>query len=43
VVSKVVKHIRGGIMVWGFTSWEGFGELTIIEGKMNNKHYHDIL
>ena len=43
VVSKTVKHGRGSIMVWGCMSWEGVGELTIIIGKMNNKHYQSIL
>ena len=30
-------------MVWGCMNWEGVGELTVVEGKMNSKHYHNII
>ena len=43
VVSKNGKHGGGNIMVWGCMSWEGIGELTLIKGKMNSKHYYNIL
>ena len=42
VVSKIMKHARGSIMVWGCMSWEDVGELTIIEENFSN-HYQNIL
>lgn len=38
-----MNHGEGSIMVCGCMSLEDIGELTRIEGKMNTKHYHDIL
>jgi len=43
VISKTLKHIVGSIMVYGCMSWEGVREFTVIEGKLNNMHYHNIL
>lgn len=30
-------------MVWNCVSWECVGELTVVERKINSKHYHNIL
>jgi hypothetical protein len=33
-IRKIVKHKGGSISICNCTSWEGIGELTIIEGKI---------
>ncbi len=42
-VLPTVKHGGGSVMVWGYMSAAGTGELQIIEGTMNNNIYCDIL
>lgn len=43
VVSTIVKHEWGSIVVWDCVSWECIGELTINERKSNSKHHLNIL
>ncbi len=38
-----VKHGGGSIMVWGYMTTVGTGELLFIEGNMNSNMYCDIL
>lgn len=38
MISKIVKHGGGNIMVWGYMGWEGIGELTKIEEATNSEH-----
>ncbi len=42
-VLPTVKHGGGGVMVWGYMSAAGTGELQFIEGTMNANKYCDIL
>ena len=45
VVSKIVKHGGGSLMVWDCMSWEGIGigKLNKVEEIIDSKHYHNIL
>ncbi len=42
-VLPTVKHGGGSVMVWGWMSAAGTGELQFIEGTMNANMYRDIL
>lgn len=42
-VCPTVKHGGGSIMVWGCMSWNGTGNLTVIEGILNARTYVEIL
>ncbi len=42
-VLPTVKHGGGSVMVWGYMSATGTGELQFIEGTMNANMYFDIL
>ncbi len=42
-VLPTVKHGGGSVMVWGWMSAAGTGELQFIEGTMNANMYCDIL
>ncbi len=42
-VLPTVKHGGGSVMVWGYMSAAGTGELQFIEGTMNANMYCDIL
>ncbi len=42
-VLPTVKHVAGGVMVWGCMSAASTGELQFIEGTMNANMYCDIL
>ncbi len=42
-VLPTVKHGGGSVMIWGYMSTAGTGELQFIEGSMNANIYCDIL
>ena len=42
-LTPTVKHVGGGIMVWGCFSGKGLGPLVKVDGKMNRFGYIDIL
>lgn len=42
-MSETVKHGGSSIMVWGCMSWNGTGNLTVIEGILNARTYAEIL
>lgn len=42
-VKPTVKHGGGSIMIWGCMTWDGVGNITLIEGKMNSEVYQKIL
>lgn len=40
---KTIKHGGGNVMVWGAFSWHGVGPLHLIEGRMDQHIYKNIL
>lgn len=42
-VRPTVKHGGGSVLVWGCMSWNGIGNLTFIDGIMNDQKYVDML
>lgn len=42
-ISPTVKHGGGSVLVWGYFSYEGVGELVKIDGIMKKEDYHRIL
>ena len=42
-MQPTVKFGGGNIMVWRCMTWEGVGNLCLIEGNINKYVYHEIL
>lgn len=40
---KTLKHGGGNIMVWGAFSWRGVGPLVLVQGRMDQYQYKEIL
>ena len=42
-VQSAVKFVGGSVMVWGCITSDGVGPLTTVDGRINAKHYIDLL